>query len=341
MPTQTHRTENWTQAFGNFPLQKYLLLTILLFSFLIISSRLATLLHEGIGHWSVATVFDGNCRGIFVSTWGGGYADCDLGKTSEIIPRLLYSFGGIIVNLLCGVASIAILERIKDKPRLALFVVFFGLINILCAYSYLVAGIYYDVGDPGGWLTNGSALSTFTISILLCIAPIISYYVFLKYLMIQQSIFPAHKISNILIIFFGTLGLSICIYFLVFIATSEKLMITDAPRIYVEASKEKIRQAKLEALKQRLLESNPNISAEELERHLQGVDIVVSPEEVPRKFPIIPILSAAYLLGLFMSSYRLRFQADRFSEACLSKKMVLVNTSIAIFILILLYTINS
>jgi hypothetical protein len=289
----------------------------------------------------VATLFDGNCRGIFVSTWGGGYADCDLGETSAIIPHLLYSFGGIIINLLFGVAAIAIYERIKSKTSLALFVVFFGLLSILGAYSYLVAGIYYDVGDPSGWFTNGSALSTFTIFILLCIAPIISYYVFQKYLMVQQSIFPAHKISNILIIFFGTLGLSICIYFLVLIATSEKLMITDAPRIYFEISKEEIRQAKLEALKQRLLESNPNISAEELERLLQGADIVVSPEEVPRKFPIIPILSVAYLLGLFVSSYRLRDQVDRFSEAGLSKKMVLVNTSIAIFILCVLYKINS
>jgi len=276
-----------------------------------------------------------------VSTWGGGYADCDLGKTSGIIPHLLYSFGGIIINLLCGVASIAICERIKDKTNLALFVVFLGLISILGAYSYLVTGIYYDVGDLSGWITNGSALSTFTILILLCIAPVISYYVFLKYLIIQQSIFPAPKISNILIIFFGTLGLSVCIYFLVFIATSEKLMILDAPRIYLEVSKDEIRQAKLEALKQSLLESNPNISADELERLLKGVDIVISPEEVPRKFPIIPILSAAYLLGLFMSSYRLRVQADRFHEAVLSKKVVLVNASIAIFILCVLFKINS
>ena len=341
MPTQTHTTDTRIQAFGNFPIQKYLLLTILLFSFLIISSRLATLLHEGVGHWLVVTLFDGDCRGIYVSTWGGGYADCDLGKTSGIIPHLLYSFGGIIVNLLCGVALIAIYERIKDKTGLALFVVFFGLINILGAYSYLVIGIYYDVGDPSGWLTAGSAFSTFTILILLCIAPIISYYVFQKYLMIQQSIFPAHKISNRLIICFATLGLSICIYFLVFIASSEKLIITDAPRIYVEESKDEIHQAKLEALRQRLLESNPNISADELERYLKGVDIVVSPEEVPRKFPIIPILSTAYLLGLFVSSYRLRFQANRLSEAVLSKKMVLVNTSIAIFVLCVLYMVNS
>ena len=126
----------------------------------------------------------------------------------------------------------------------------------------------------------------------------------------------------------------------VFIATSEKLMITDAPRIYVEESKDEIRQAKLEELKQSLLESNPNISAEELERQLQGADIVVGPEEVPRKFPIIPILSTAYLLGLLMASYRLRFQANRLSEAVLSKKMVLVNTSIAIFVLCVLYMVN-
>jgi hypothetical protein len=255
-----------------------------------------------------------------VSTWGGGYADCDLGETSGIIPHLLYGFGGIIVNLLCGVALIAIYERIKDKTSLALFAVFFGLISILGAYSYLVIGIYYDVGDPSGWLTTGSAFNTFTILILLCIAPIISYYVFQKYLMIQQSILPAHKISNRLIICFATLGLSLCIYFLVFIATSEKLMTVDAPRIYAEESKDEIRQAKLEALRQ---------------------SIVVSPEEVPRKFPIIPILSAAYLLGLFVSSYRLRFQANRLSEAVLSKKMVLVNTSIAIFVLCVLYMVNS
>jgi hypothetical protein len=237
----------------------------------------------------VATLFDGDCRGIYVSTWGGGFADCDLGETSGIIPHLLYGFGGIFVNLLCGVALIAIYERIKDKTSLALFAIFFGLISILGAYSYLVIGIYYDVGDPSGWLLDGSALSTFTIFILLCTAPIVSYYVFQKYLMIQQSIFPAHKISSILTIFFGTLGLSICIYFLVFTATSEKLIITDAPRIYVEESKDEIRQAKLEALRQSLLESNPNISADELERYLKGVDIVVSPEEVPRKFPIIPM----------------------------------------------------
>jgi len=341
MTTQRHTTDTRIQAFSNFPIQKYLLLTILLFSFLIISSRLATLLHEGIGHWLVATLFDGDCRGINVSIWGGGYADCDLGETSGIIPHLLYGFGGIIVNVLCGVALIAIYERIKDKTSLALFVVFFGLISILGAYSYLVIGIYYDVGDPSGWLTTGSAFSTFTLLILLFIAPVISYYVFQKYLMIQQSIFPAHKISNRLIICFATLGLSICIYFLVFIATSEKLMITDAPRIYVEESKDEIRQAKLEALRQSLLESNPHISADELEHYLKGVDIVVSPEEVPRKFPIIPILSAAYLLGLLMASYRLRFQADRLDEAVLSKKMVLVNTSIAIFVLCVLYMVNS
>ena len=317
-------------SFFNHNLNEYALFTILLFSFLILSTRLATFLHEVIGHGLITVLLGGKCHSIHISPWGGGYASCELKAASGISSHFFHNFGGIILNLISGLISFFICNKSKNKINLALFLAIFGLISILGAYSYLIIGSYYDVGDPAGWIPSEIPSNKWFYLFLFSITPILAYHTFSTYLTIQEKIFPSTRSSKSLMKCLITLGFSVFVYSLFFIVTSQRLIILDAPKISYEISERDIRQKKIDKIVEKILADTPAISREELNYILKHTEIVVDADEVPRKFPIIPVLISLCFIGFVFANYGKKNLHKGMSKVPLSRKVVVVNILIAI-----------
>ncbi len=321
---------NRKNPFFNHNLNEYALFAILLFSFLILSTRLATFLHEVIGHGLITVLLGGKCHSIHISPWGGGYASCELKVDAGISSLFFHNFGGIILNLTSGLISFSICNKLKNKINLALFLAIFGFISILGAYSYLIIGSYYDVGDPAGWIPSGIPASKLFYLFLFSITPILAYHTFSTYLTIQEKIFPSTRSSKRLIKCLITLGFSVFVYFLIFVLTSQRLIILDAPKISYEISESDIRQKKMDKIVEKILKDTPDISREELNHILKNTEIVVDADEVPKKFPIIPVLISWCFIGFLFANYTRENLHRGMSKVPLSRKVVLVNILIAI-----------
>jgi len=327
---------NRTISFLNHNLNEYALFTILLFSFLILSTRFATFLHEVVGHGLITVLLGGKCDSIHISPWGGGYANCELKADAGILSHFLHNFGGIILNLISGLISFFICKKSKIKISLALFLAIFGLISILGAYLYFIVGLYYNVGDPAGWIPSGIHSSMLLYLLLFSMTPVLAYYTFSTYLIIQEKIFPSTRSTKRLMKCFITLGFSVVVYSVIFFFTSQRLIILDAQKISYEISESEIRQKKLEKMVEKILKDRPSISREELNHILGDTTIVVDPDEVPTKFPIIPVLSALCFIGFLFSNNGTKSLPKGIYKVPLSKKVVLVNMVIAVSVVSIL-----
>ena len=78
------------------------LFDLFLLAILILATRLATFLHELMGHALMAATFGGEVNGVRVSLFGGGEAYYHLKTQSGLYVRFLVAFGGILVNMLSG-----------------------------------------------------------------------------------------------------------------------------------------------------------------------------------------------------------------------------------------------
>jgi len=327
---------NRKNSFFHHNLYKYALFTILLFSFLILSTRLATFLHEVIGHGFITVILGGKCHGIHISPWGGGYANCELKADDGISFHFLHNFGGIILNLTSGFISFFIGNKSKITINVALFLAIFGLMSILGAYSYLIVGSYYNVGDPAGWIPSGIPARSLFFLFLFSITPILAYYTFSTYLTIQEKIFPSTRSTKRLMKCFITLGFSVFVYSLFFISTSQRLIILDAPKISYEISESDIRQKKREKLVENILKDAPDISHEELNHIMKHTEIVVSADEVPKKFPIIPVVVFLCFIGFLFATYEKKNVHKGMSKVSFSGKVVLANILTAICVVTIL-----
>lgn len=327
---------NRKNSFFNHNLYEYALFAILLFSFLILSTRLATFLHEVIGHGFITVLIGGKCHSIHISPWGGGYANCELKADAAISSHFLHNFGGIILNLTSGLISFFIGNKSKITINVALFLAIFGLISILGAYSYLIVGSYYNVGDPAGWIPSGIPARNLFFLFLFSITPILAYYTFSTYLTIQEKIFPSTRSTKRLMKCFITLGFSVFVYSLFFIFTSQRLIILDAPKISFEISESDIRQKKREKVIENILKDTPDISREELNHIMKHTEIVVGADEVPKKFPIIPVVFFLCFIGLLFANYGKKNVYKGMSKVPLSRKIVLANILTAISVVTIL-----
>jgi hypothetical protein len=327
---------NRKNSFFHHNLYEYALFAILLFSFLILSTRLATFLHEVIGHGLITVLLGGKCHGIHISPWGGGYANCELKAEAGISFHFLHNFGGIILNLTSGLISFFISHKSKMTINGALFLAIFGLISILGAYSYLIVGSYYNVGDPAGWIPSGIPARSLFFLFLFSTTPILAYYTFSTYLTIQEKIFPSTQSTKRLMKCFITLGFSVFVYSLFFIFTSQSLIILDAPKISYEISESNIRQKKREKVVETILKDTPDISREELNHIMKHTEIVVGADEVPKKFPIIPVVVFLCFIGFLFANYEKKTVHKGMSKVPLSGKVVLANILTAICVVSIL-----
>ena len=266
---------------------------------LILAGRLATCLHEIVGHGLTAVIFGGRVNGIQISLFGGGWTYYQFDREIALSARFLVAFGGILVNVLSGLLTLYFIRR--GNPARTLFLTLFAGVSVLGATGYTILGFYYQQGDPVAWMQSPSPVAAWIWMPFLMLAPGASYLVLKPYVLFCQSRFPAFTYRGRAVMVLLTLGLAGCLYTGLFVVTNQRSAALDAASTAYQEDKRRVLRAKREALAARLREAHPELSAEAVRRMAEETSIAVDPGEVPRRFPLMPILAILYLGGALAS----------------------------------------
>lgn len=201
---------------------------IVLVSCLILSTRIATVIHEVLGHALVAVLSGGSVFQVSVSLFGGGITKAVLGN-DHVFIRFFFSLSGILLNIVTGMLPILFIKKIeKLHLSFAMLLFTFSLSSLHGALAYLVMGLYYNTGDPVSWVNSASHLFPLCWVPFLFIAPFVSYKVLRLYIPVQERIFPTKTFKGRLYISSVTLGMSFFIYALLFYYTNQSLVSINA-----------------------------------------------------------------------------------------------------------------
>lgn len=146
--------------------RKLILFDLALLSLLILASRLALILHEFAGHGLVALFFGAQGLRAELSLFGGGWIHYDFPEAHRLSPfgHSLISAGGILVNLLSGLAASLLARRAPPTSHRRLFLHFLGAGSIGQALFYLSNGFYFGTGDPQGMIEPFAPVGDFQIA---------------------------------------------------------------------------------------------------------------------------------------------------------------------------------
>lgn len=270
--------------------------TLLILAAMILATRLATLLHEAIGHALVAVFFGGKLTSLQVSLFGGGEVFYNFLEPIRVLPRFCVAEGGILLNFILGGIVWLFAGKFKRYPVFSVFISIFILVNILGALAYLVLGIYYHHGDPVMWMEYPLTAGNWWIPFLL-IAPLVSFMAVGTYVRLQESFFPANSFTARIGVAIVTLGLATLIYACFFWVTHDHLAAIEAPDVAWLVSVQKVKDDRSDQYLRQFMLKDKSLSEEEARQKVKGIPIEVNEEEVPRQFPMIPVLVLLYLAG--------------------------------------------
>lgn len=286
---------------GDISWRSLLIFDLFLLALLILASRLATFLHELFGHAFLASTFGGQVNGIKVTLFGGGHVYYHFETGPGLDLRFLLAFGGIIVNVLSGLLPFIFFRQAAKRSGLAFFSVLFGMVSLLGAISYGALGFYYNHGDPVAWAESGSQPSTWYAAPFLVLAPFASYLTVKHYARLIESRFPTKAFSGRVLLLILTLGITGAAYAGLFEWTGRGSVALDAPDAAYRRAKEEVKRSKMAELYERLRESNPQLSDEEVHRLVKQTPIVIHPEEIPKKFPLKLVLALLFTAGALVA----------------------------------------
>jgi hypothetical protein len=304
-----------------------LLFDLLLLSLLILATRLATFLHEVMGHALAALALGGHVSRISIGLFGGGRVDYQL-RTESLGVSLLVAFGGIVINLSSGLLAFSFSRRLRKQPIWALFLVIFGMVSLLGSISYAALGFYYRQGDPVAWTKEvpqyvGSLCIPFLIAF-----PFISYFTARTYLkLIDRCFFTTKTYVQRTAAIVLTLGLAGCVYAGLLSMSGEPLILLDAPSLAYREAEQEVRERKIEERFRSLQESHPELSAQEIKQLVKPKEIIVSREEVSTGFPLIPLMAALYVAGALLALKHCKRESSN-SYVQVSLKSVIVTASL-------------
>ncbi len=277
------------------------LFNLFLLAVLILATRLATCIHEFVGHALTASAFGGHVNGIRVSLFGGGHVYYHLKMESGLFVRFVVAFGGILVNMLSGLLPLMFVRRLAPRPMWALFSMLFGMVSLLGAIAYSALGFYYDQGDPVAWTKGPSPFGGWLWIPFIAVSPFISYFAAKSYVTLNERLFPARTFLSRFSIMVLTLGITGCVYAGLYGLTAQQSMALDAPSLAYQRAEKEVRDHKRNELHRRLRESHPELSETDVERMVERTPIVVKPHEVPKKFPLKPIIAILYSGGALLA----------------------------------------
>jgi hypothetical protein len=293
----------------------------LLLALLILATRLATLLHEAAGHALVAALFGANVKGIAVSLFGGGWTSYAFDDHAGPAPRALAAWGGIAVNVLTGLAALALVRPQNQTSRTtraptALFMAIFAGVSLMGAVAYAALGLYYDAGDPVSWMDvprGGLAWIPW-----LAAAPVAAWIAMRRYGAVQEVLFassgereaPAERAESgspggspsrtglrRIGIALATLGVAAGAYAGLYAIEGAPFVAADAASMAQRrAEREEMRRRFEEALARARVE-HPGMAEEDLRRLVEATLAPLRPGDVPAKFPLVPVLAALFAAG--------------------------------------------
>ena len=279
---------------------------ILLFDFyllalLILAARLATCLHEIVGHGLTALIFGGRVSGIYISLFGGGWTTYQFDREIGLSARFLVSLGGILVNFLSGLLALYVVSRSSRNPTRTLFLTLFAAVSVLGATGYIILGFYYQQGDPVAWMQSPASAAAWLWIPFLMLAPCASYLALKPYVLTCESRFPAFTYRGRATMVLLTLGVTGCLYTGLYIVTNQRSAALDAAATAYQEDRQRVLRAKRDVLAAKLREARPELSAEAVRRMAEQTSITVDPGEVPRRFPLLPVLAILFWGGVLAS----------------------------------------
>jgi hypothetical protein len=121
-----------------------------LLAIMILTSRLALVVHEVGGHAVPAKLLGSRRLEIRLSPLGGGFVSPDFPIRPSPLGLGVFDLGGIALNLLTGAAAWLGARRLKRRGLSYVALLFLGVGSIAGALVYLCSGLYYGSGDPVG-----------------------------------------------------------------------------------------------------------------------------------------------------------------------------------------------
>ncbi|MBU2488409.1 MAG: hypothetical protein KKA60_03365 [Proteobacteria bacterium] len=268
---------------------------------LILATRLATALHELLGHAALALALGGRVEEVWVSLLGGGRVAVSGLEQAGAATALAFAFSGLAVNLVLGLTAAWLLFRGADEQNPGsgpvLFVSLFAMAGTCGALAYLALGAWYDFGDPAAWSRSGTGGAWIVWAApILAMAPA-AWYTARTWARVQQSLFPRSGFRGRLGVAAATLGLACAAYGSLFLALNQNLAATQAPRAAYVREAARVEQEKRAALARELAAAHPEWSSEEVRRRAAEAVVQVRPDEVPTRFPLVPVVVALLLAG--------------------------------------------
>ncbi len=277
---------------------------LLLLAFLILGTRLATILHEFLGHASAVMLSGGVVNAIRVSLFGGGQVLHSLADGAGTPVRVFVALSGIAVNLITGAAVLYYLRRTSRGGLLSGFWILFAGTSLLGGSAYAALGFYYGQGDPVAWMRQGSNGLSWACIPFLMAAPFLAYAAVKAFSAWVSHWFESTTFSGRLMVLALTAGAAAAAYAGLYQVTGSRSRAMDAPEAaYIEAERRVI-QAKQEALADHLRRTIPVLSEDRIRLIVKQTPIEVRPGEIPRKFPLKTILVFLYAAGGVAALYR-------------------------------------
>jgi len=316
-------------AMGSRDRVQFLLLhDLFLFALLILATRLAAFLHEVMGHALFAVLTGGGVRAVRLSLLGGGRVYYDPGAGPEISSAFLVAFGGILVNVLTGLPAYLYARKERRKSKKGFFLILFSMVSLLGALAYLVLGFYYRQGDPVSWTGAEAGGKGMLWVPFLVMCPFVSYHLMGTYIRYCERFFHTGNFRSRVRLIVFTLGLVGCAYAGIYEVTGQRSVALDAPRLAYRQAEERIRELKKKELARKIRESSSELSEDEIRGLVESAEIFVRPEEVPKKFPLKPVL-AVFCAGGALFGLRNAKREDLGSPVRISPGSLLLALSLA------------
>ena len=287
-----------------FPWKRLLWFDLLLLAFLILGTRLATLLHEVLGHALTAVLSGGDVTSVRISLLGGGRVTHHLPELVGVPVRFLVAWAGIGVNLATG--ALVFFQFSHSRPhrlRDGFWILFAGA-SLLGGVAYAALGLYYGQGDPVAWMAFPSPMSVwFSIPFLLA-APFLGFVAVKTYSAWAAQWFPAGSLAGRALVLLLTAGVATAAYAGLYTASGARSRALDSPQAALEQTRKEVARQQLEALVQAVRRMQPDLSEEQVRALIRIVPTPMQPVEVPRKPPLKPALALLYVVGAFFAVRR-------------------------------------
>ena len=276
---------------------RLLLFDLFLLATLILATRVATFLHEFMGHALAAAAMGGHVSAIRVTLLGGGKVSYHFERELVSSGLFLVAMGGIIVNIATGIVPFVVPGRLRKQPGWGLFLILFGMVSLLGAVAYCALGFYYEVGDPAKWIQGPSPGGGWLWVPFLVGSPIVSYAVMKTYFILSDGWFPADGLAGRIAVMALTLGVASFVYAGLYGLTSQRSVALDAPLLAYQRAEKGVRESKAEELNRKLRQAHPGLPETEIQRIARRNPIPVRPDEVSTKFPLKPVIAFLYAGG--------------------------------------------